>query len=806
MKANLIFSSLLCGIVGLISSTSHAANPIVDDIQTQGPVYLDTVPKRDLASNIHQFVVMIGGGPDYEHTSTFDLQNTWLLYSLLHNHYNVPRQNFYVAFTDGGTEGVDGFPNFDTNPDLDGDGIKDITHSSDKLGIEKLFAELAKKMTKEDHLFLCYYGGGKIDDTNSQSYLTLWDNSRLYPKELSDLLSQLNCNTITCLLAQNHAGGFIDDLKGENRFILTACAKDELSGLTEDLKYISFLKSWIDGVTFSSAINRFPADTGWPRDGFVSVYESFTYAKTHDYNSKFFTGNGTKIATPVITFDTKDKDLVREECLDRHIPHLDLVIRDNNSDTGVISINTPILRESPDIWIRNFQDDEWENEMPRFSESLETNYVYVNLQNRGKNDYIPSLERRYLHIYWTCATPANQYNLYTGKYTDANGKRYGGLIKSIFLSDVIEANSTYTAAVKWDQKKTDALAAEDGITIMAYVSDNPYGLDYDAYARKFEGLTPDAPAILPEKYTFMAEKKVLLPITEGGSKWEKNILLQNPYKNDRYFDLKFENLNGSRALEELNITVTLPDGLRPVLSNPRIVVDPENIYKINTENPTIANLPLTSKPDIIKINAAVNRSNYNGSTDFCIYLYDKESQRYVGTYSFYSCVSDGNFMSAFAINVFHYPGRFNNFLLTGHYNSDSGEPESVEWTTPDGEILSTSWNLNVNAVEHPDVILRSKYNGKVYEKTINLSNEYAIMDILRNGDNKYTIELNMPAQEGMYIRTTSASGNFTFEKFECTAGQINQEITLDRNQKGIIVVNLCESNGKIIVSKSIMDK
>lgn len=808
-KKNVIFKVVFAGCMILSTIHANATSPVSDQIQTQGPVYIETFPKRDIPQNCRQYVVMIGGAPDANSNRTFDLQNVWHLHSLLKNHFNIPSQNFFIAFTDGGDTGVDGFPNFDTNPDFDSDGINDITHAADKTGIENLFDELAETITPDDHLLICYTGLGGKDAATGEAYLSLWNHTRLYPEELSVLINQLDCNTITFLLAQSNSGGFIDALKGPDRFIMAACDADEAVGATSDGKYLSFLKAWIDGMSLRNNSEYFAADSDY--DGYVSVYEGYLYARNHDFCSIYYKGTdtGEKITTPKFSYDQVDKDFIKEIGIDRQPHALELVIRDNKTDNGILTANAPILRESPDIWIRNFDDDEIQDESPIFASSLPTNYVYVQIINRGKREYDPSKARRYLHVYWSVANPAVPYTIFTGRLANESGQRYGGAVKSILLKDPIPAKGAYVVSLPWIQKKNDALHPGDGVNLFAYVSDNPYGLEYDAYLGKYDGLTPSTPANCPEKFTFMAQKNMMSPADDYSTSWEKDFYLTNPTKEDKYFDLKFENINYSDALSALNLSIVLPDELRLVQpqSNPnaRIVYDPDSIQIVHTYNPVLSSFLLSpDKTHRLKLRGSIANKSYNGSTDFNVSLIDHFTGSKFGSYSFYSHLSGGAF-SATCLGIYYMPKRFGYFNLIGHYDSTDFEPDAVEWTTPDGKVLGTSFNIDVNALETPRVILKTKSGSKTIEKAIDLSCEYTITNVTSTSDAEYCIEINLPAKNGMVINAVSASGNGQAINEICTQGEYNHTIRLSNLPKGVVIISLMDADETLITSKSIMN-
>jgi len=99
-----------------------------------------------------------------------------------------------------------------------------------------------------DLLLVWTFGHGFRDENNS--YLLLADGSKLYDYQFAELLGKVNCTTRIICMQQCFSGGFIDDLKKDDRnIILTSCSDMAAAYPTNDF----IEEDWENGVLTAMA-------------------------------------------------------------------------------------------------------------------------------------------------------------------------------------------------------------------------------------------------------------------------------------------------------------------------------------------------------------------------------------------------------------------------------------------------------------------------------------------------------------------------------------------------------------------------
>ena len=107
---------------------------------------------------------------------------------------------------------------------------------------------LISQQSDDDDLFLFYFAGHGGKNTSSEEYIRLFDE-KITDNELDGLLDDINGRQIV-ILDCCYSGGFLTELKQNNRVILTACRGDE-----ETYQDFNF-RSGIFGYYFNLALSR----------------------------------------------------------------------------------------------------------------------------------------------------------------------------------------------------------------------------------------------------------------------------------------------------------------------------------------------------------------------------------------------------------------------------------------------------------------------------------------------------------------------------------------------------------------------
>lgn len=232
----------------------------------------------------HDYAVIISGG--YE--PYYNWERYWnhcsSLYQALIDIYGYSKDHIYVLMSDGTSPGLDRHMidgTYTSSPlDLDGDEIADVQYSATRSDINLVFNTLSSILTNQDNLFIFTTDHG-TQINGQQVCLNLWNNEVLYDYEFASIISSLNANIINICMVQCHSGGFIDDISQNNVVISTSCKYDESAYARNDLLYSEFVYHWLSGIAGETP-DGYPVNADSNNDGFVSIYEAFLYAKTHD--------------------------------------------------------------------------------------------------------------------------------------------------------------------------------------------------------------------------------------------------------------------------------------------------------------------------------------------------------------------------------------------------------------------------------------------------------------------------------------------------------------------------------------------
>lgn len=208
------------------------------------------------------------------------------LYRTLREDLHFSKQDITLLVSDGGETGRDMFiadgSGFVSSPaDLDGDGERDVWLPATLAQVEATLTELAARLTPNDRLFLFMIDHGDFDNSLQQSYAWMWGGERLYTSHLAQLLDAFHVESMSMCLGLCHSGGFINQLRHENRVIATSCADYEESWACSDRPYDEFVFHWTCAVAgHDPEGNAVSADADG--DGYVSMAEAFDYACQHD--------------------------------------------------------------------------------------------------------------------------------------------------------------------------------------------------------------------------------------------------------------------------------------------------------------------------------------------------------------------------------------------------------------------------------------------------------------------------------------------------------------------------------------------
>lgn len=385
-------------------------------------------------------------------------------------------------------------------------------------------------------------------------------------------------------------------------------------------------------------------------DEFINMDEAFYFAYYNDDMSP----EGEARETP--QFDAYNYRLARNLCFDRLPAPFEPVIRDDENDDGIVPNLSATINNSPDIWVRNKEDGLGNHQNPVFTtEGTEENFVYVTIHNMGLYDYIPGVSpRQYLHLNWSKGLPTATYGTFTGQYTDPVYGRIGSAIKSIYLKDEIPAGGEVTVSIPW---KTHGYQSEfygGPKSILATISNMPYGLAYDVTRGYYPEIKPSSSEGIYSRHNKgMAIKNLFYPNITEKKTWRSEISLQGLDTEKSHYSIRFQSGNSTKIFDKLKLTITLPQGTfatdtpdtdRSSTNQQRVVINPDSIYTFTSEDFKLQYIGLDARQvKNLSLKADIVDNTFTGPLSVIMSVEKYPEHEIVGTYTFNCSVNRGNF-------------------------------------------------------------------------------------------------------------------------------------------------------------------
>ena len=125
---------------------------------------------------------------------------------------------------------------------------------------------------------------------------------------------------------------------------------------------------------------------------------------------------------------------------------LDLYIQDDAQDIGIEANPSTTLWDSPDIWVRNYDDDQDYNETPRYN-PFSPNYVYVRVHN---NSCYPSIGNEKLDLYYSLPSDLATNDTYANRTSFLPIAGYNLTLINSQTMPVIPAGEDAIVKFAWD--------------------------------------------------------------------------------------------------------------------------------------------------------------------------------------------------------------------------------------------------------------------------------------------------------------------------------------------------------------------
>jgi hypothetical protein len=225
------------------------------------------------------YALLYSGGYNLPNAKIRYWNDLKLMYQTLKNIYGYDDAHIIVVYKDG----------------IGQDNEMPVNFPANKTGLAAAFHLLGTGLNNSKNLllFITNHGGGydKLAQTNEGGVNDINgdeinpfhmdeviyyynDDNNLLDDDIALMVNSLHFNKLVTLMEPCYGGGFLRDLRGANRVIMSASSEFEVSYSNTDQNYDVF------SYFFTIALNDPAADLN--KDGRVSMLEAYKYAKAND--------------------------------------------------------------------------------------------------------------------------------------------------------------------------------------------------------------------------------------------------------------------------------------------------------------------------------------------------------------------------------------------------------------------------------------------------------------------------------------------------------------------------------------------
>lgn len=748
------------------------------------------------------YVVILSGGINKYSNQARYWNDCSFIFKTLKNRFGIPQDNFRILISDGANPAADmqyGYTFVSSDTDLDDDGIADTQYAATKSNLTNVLQSLASTMTSEDRLFLYVIDHGGTDDNINSSYIWLWNEEKIYDYELASLLNSFNVKSMSIVLGQCYSGGFIDNLQGPKRIISTACTGSEQSWGSNALGYDFFVYNWTSAINEKTPGNV-AVSTDVNDDGFVTMDEAFNYAYTNRYQAE----------TPQFSPGSFGSSFAFNESPFQPI----LMIRDNLEDDGTEPNTTAENTwSSPDIWLRNTNDNIEEHQSIHVDVNSNDNKMYASyrITNIGERDYVK--KNRYLHSYWADASIGLTADIWLGH--GDNGQYINGEPLSVLrINDTIPAGQSFIFKKVWDIPYGIIDRVEDNgegsfhICFLAYISASQNNNeDLPRNPLYHEGVD-----ILGKRCIAQINANFIQSLAEA--KKEFPLWVNNGLDSNREYCIEVvpvEGFNGNNSNLEVGIRLSDPiykawekggkfaEKATCFSSQPNklyMKADASRIMDIEMEPKQASRIYCTC--EVLATEDVMDETTYA----YDIVLRDKKTGMAVDGERFYIKQQPRKALL---------PEIIGETVDDGYQLKASNIDEAVkyEWYDETGSIVARGKEVVVKPTignNQYKLKVEAESDGAINYATITLDEHFRVKSISPNPfSTQITVTLSSAAEDNTAIRIAPANGTDSYEEYQVKKGEREITIYTSHYAKENYIITLL-SDGKKIESRQIICK
>lgn len=210
------------------------------------------------------YAILIAGGASPANNHIRYWNDLLAMYTILTAN-GYPADHITVIYADGSAKGA-GMP---------------VNYSASKANIATAFSNLAAKVGPDNAVYIMLNDHGAVMDGGHVG-LDLW-----YDK-MSDAEFAAQVNKITQFkhmliqMKQCYSGGFVDDLTGPNRVVMSSCRADQVSWAKLTLDFGEFTYWYMSALKGSFVDGTGPCNADKSGDQKISIAEAWNFAREHD--------------------------------------------------------------------------------------------------------------------------------------------------------------------------------------------------------------------------------------------------------------------------------------------------------------------------------------------------------------------------------------------------------------------------------------------------------------------------------------------------------------------------------------------
>ena len=753
------------------------------------------------------YAVILSGGMNKIANDVRYWNDCSFIYQTLRNRYGIPKKNIKVIMADGtdpAADMTDENGEYSSSPlDLDDDGVADIEYSATKTNVTKVIKEMASTMKDEDHLFLYVVDHGGYDPQKKQSYICLWGDERIYPDELSDCLNTGDAGYVTVLMGQCYSGGFVNALKGNNRIIATACGEDELSYGCEDLPFDEFVYRWTSALNGYDAFgNKASVTTDTLPDGTlkpVTMVKAYEYARSQDMytDGKFKYGE----ETPQISYLLKST--AEDLAMDTIPPTVYLCISSGNTKIA----HLPFSRfdtfaaydfwDNSDIWLRNQDDglEVHEHETPKITDTHRTVYIYTRISNRGVKTY-PGYGTN-LRTWWAKSSYVIDQEGWK-HYRDT--ARVGGEVCDDSVDEIIAPGGSCIKDFKYTFTGNRLKVAKKpnfNMCLLSFLSNDDEDSSFPVNGGGIAKAWATDRLGQKNRYTLFAHEKnfaelYLYPLEAKLSELSVVVRKDSTDENDNDIEVKL-------TVPMIKNSALSLKGFNTNRFRPQDYCVKENFAMIDGISVQRNNPPLVSfSASVIADRDITKEQRHNVD----VFVVNNETNEIIGGEKFVVIVEP---RAKITPNIDKTASADGTVSLKP---SNINEEVEYEWYDKDGNLVSTEPELKVSQLTSA-----GDYTLKVIAKSDKATNSVKttvekipfVKDATMTRPGIIDADFNVPAQSGMTVRMTSATGSAPISEVKLVEGATHATFNVPSSSSGVLQLSVMK-NGKPVDDCKILSK